>query len=335
MFTVGPTLPDVFGAPVPKGNYADLETKGFELSIGWSDNVTVRDNPLSYNARFTLADNTSKITKFFNPEYMLNDFYEGMTLGEIWGYETEGFFIDQNDINNHADQSRFRSNNAGVILPGDIKFKDLNGDGEITYGNNTVKDPGDRRVIGNSLPRYTYGLQLGASYRNVALSAFFQGVGKRDWYPPSESFYFWGQYNRPYSPIPTSHLGNYYNADPENPNLDAYFPRYSGLLAYNAAGSLAQPQTKYLQDASYLRLKNVTLSYALPTVLTKKIAAQDITVFFTGQNLFTFSNLFKHSKNVDPESIESVNPDTGGAAFGGGNGYPMLKTYTAGINVTF
>lgn len=335
MFTVGPTLPDVFGAAVPKGNYADLDTKGFELSIGWNDNIHISNEPFNYDARFVLADNTSKITKFFNPEYILNDYYEGMMLGEIWGYETEGFFVNQNDIDNHADQSRFKSNNAGVILPGDIKFKDLNGDGEISNGRNTVKDPGDMRVIGNSLPRFTYGFQLGMKYRNVSLSAFLQGVAKRDWYPPSESFYFWGQYNRPYSPLPTSHLGNYYNADPENPNPDAYFPRYSGLLAYNASGALAQPQTKYLQDASYLRLKNITLSYALPDNLIQKIAADDITVFFTGQNLFTFSNLFKYSKNIDPETIESINPDTGDEAFGGGNGYPMLKTYTVGINLTF
>ncbi|MEN6618472.1 MAG: TonB-dependent receptor [Rikenellaceae bacterium] len=334
MFTQGPTIPDVFGAPVPKGNYADLTTTGWELSLSWRDK-TGGKKPLSYGIRVILADNKSEITKYYNPTKNLSDYYEGMVLGEIWGYVTEGLFKDQNDIDTHVNQSKFKSNNAGIIMPGDIKFKNLNGDNEISYGGNTVDNPGDRKIIGNSLPRYTYGINLDFDWNNFSLNMFLQGVGKRDWYPPSESYYFWGQYNRPYSPLPTTMVNNYYNSNPDNPNPNAYFPRYSGLLAYTSSGSLYQTQTRYLQDVSYLRLKNLTFSYNLPKNAVRKIGADNITIFFTGQNLLTFSKLFKNTKNIDPETIETTNPDTGNNAFGGGNGYPMLKTYTFGVNLNF
>jgi TonB-linked SusC/RagA family outer membrane protein len=334
MFTQGPELPAVFGADVPKGNYADLVTNGWELSVSWNSKTKWR-NPLSYGVRLILADNKSKITKYYNPTRSLSDYYEGMVLGEIWGYVTDGLFKDQGEIDNHADQSRFKSNNAGIILPGDIKFRNLNSDDEISPGNNTVDNPGDRQIIGNSMPRYTYGINLDFSMANLSLNLFLQGVGKRDWYPPSESYYFWGQYNRPYSPLPSSMLTDYYNSDPDNPNPDAYFPRYSALLAYTSTGSLYQKQTRYLQDASYLRLKSVTLAYDMPAKIANAIKADKIKLYITGQNLLTFSGLFRHTKNIDPETIEMINPDTGAAAFGGGNGYPIQKSFTLGINLTF
>lgn len=332
MFTPGPTLPEVLGTDVPLGNYADLETKGWEISIGWNDRIKM-SKPLNYGLRFVLADNKATITKYNNPTLSLDDYYEGMQVGEIWGYVTEGLFKDQADIDSHVRQDRIRSNNAGIIYPGDVKFRNLDGDDEISYGDNTVTNPGDRKIIGNSQPRYTYGIQLNADWNNFALSCFFQGVGKRDWYPPSESFYFWGQYNRPYSPLPTHILNNYYNADPDHPDPDAYFPRYSGLIAYSSNGSLSVPQTRYLQDASYIRLKNITLAYTIPLKETKW--AEKINVYITGQNLWTYSGLFKTTKNIDPETIESINPDTNSAAFGGGNGYPILKTVTLGTSITF
>lgn len=334
MFTYGPTLPDVFGSEVPKGNYADMRTSGWEVSLSWRDQ-TGSKHPLKYGIRIVLADNKSVITKYYNPTKSLLDFYEGMTIGEIWGYETEGLFRDEEDIRTHADQSLFRSNSAAKFYPGDIKLRNLNGDEVIGYGNNTVDNPGDRKIIGNSAPRYTYGINIDLEWRNFALSVFGQGVGKRDWYPPKESYYFWGQYNRPYSPLPVRMLGNMYDSNAGQPNPDAYFPRLSGLIANNSAGIAAQTQTRYLQDASYFRLKNLTFSYALPEKIIRKVHISKLNIFFTGQNLFTLTNLSKYSGNIDPETIEEINPDTKESAFGGGNGYPMLKTYTFGLNITF
>src|SRR5690606_9917732 len=149
MFTIGRTLPAVFGATPPKGNYADLETKGWEISLLWRDGIEMASNDLDYSIRLTLADNKAIITKFNNPEKTLDDYYAGMVVGEIWGYTNEGYFIDQEDIDSHADQSRFKTTNARVIHPGDIKLMDINGDGKIDEGTNRVDNPGDRKIIGN------------------------------------------------------------------------------------------------------------------------------------------------------------------------------------------
>jgi TonB-linked SusC/RagA family outer membrane protein len=334
MFTTGPTLPEVFGAAVPKGNNADLRTNGWELAIAWNDAVGGK-KPLRYGVKFTLADNKTVVTKYNNPLKNLDDFYEGMVIGEIWGYVTEGLFKDQADIDSHAAQTRIYANAAGDTRPGDVKFKDLDNDHEITPGSNRADHSGDRRIIGNSEPRYTYGVTLNADWNNFFVSVFFQGVGKRDWYPPAETVYFWGQYNRPYSSVPTHILGNYYDADPNNPNPDAYFPRYTGELANGGHRSLSEVQTGYLQDASYIRMKNLTVGYHLPARWIKAFGLQEASVYFTGQNLWTYSGLFKITRNIDPEMIEAINPDTQGTAFGGGNGYPMLMSFTLGINLTF
>ncbi len=334
MFTVGPTLPDIFGAEVPKGNYADIVTKGWEVSLEWKDSK--KNRPFNYGIKLFMADNISEITRYYNPTKSLNDYYEGMVVGEIWGFVTEGLFKDQADIDSHPSQSLFRSNNTAVMRPGDIKFKKLDNTRDyISTGSNTVDDPGDRKIIGNTSPRYTYGVNLNVDWKNLSLSMFIQGVGKRDWYPPSESYYFWGQYNRPYSPIPTQMLGNIYDEDPSAPNPDAYFPRYSGLTAQNSAGLLRQQQTRYLQNAAYCRLKNITLSYTIPENLIKSAGIDKVTLYITGQNLFTLSGLSAHAANIDPETIESINPDTGTSAFGGGNGYPITKSLTLGLNIKF
>ncbi len=151
----------------------------------------------------------------------MSDYYEGQTLGEIWGYETEGFFIDEADIASHAKQNpQMRASPTGLWFPGDIKLRDLNGDGFINVGENKVGNSGDRRIIGNSAPRYMYGVNLGADWNNIFFSVFFQGVGKQQWYPSTETEMFWGQYNRPYNNIPVFHLGNMWTPE----NTDAYFP---------------------------------------------------------------------------------------------------------------
>jgi TonB-linked SusC/RagA family outer membrane protein len=177
MFTIGLTLPAIFGATPPKGNYADLQTKGWEASLSWHDQLIVAKKPLKYNVRLTLADNRSVIQRYNNPDKLLSDYYEGMVIGEIWGYETEGFFIDQADITSHAKQSpQMRASPTSIWYPGDIKLKDLNGDGFINVGTNRVSDPGDRKIIGNNAPRFTYGINLSADWDNFFFSTFFQGV---------------------------------------------------------------------------------------------------------------------------------------------------------------
>lgn len=333
MYTIGLTPPAVFGATAPKGNYADLETKGWELSLNWNDQLELAQKTFGYSVRFILADNRSVITKYNNPDKLLNDYYEGQVLGEIWGYTTEGFFVDQADIDNHAQQSpQFTAAANGVWAPGDIKFADLNGDGFINPGTNRVSDPGDRRIIGNNEPRYMYGITLGANWNNFYFTTFFQGVMKQDWYPSTEAEFFWGQYNRPYNKVPTFQLGNIWT--PENP--DAYFPRYmSRAAASSTTRTLGAPQTRYLQNVSYIRLKNIQVGYSLPKNLISKIGANNLQVYFSGENLWTNSPLQKRIKHLDVENAVKSDQLFTSSNAGDGYNYPMLKSYSVGLNIVF
>jgi TonB-linked SusC/RagA family outer membrane protein len=333
MFTVGLTAPAVFGATVPKGNYADLQTKGWEASLTWRDKINTK-KPINYNIRLTIADNTSKITKYNNPDKLLSDYYVGQTIGEIWGYTTEGFFIDQADIDSHAKQSpQMRASPTNIWYPGDIKLQDLNNDGFINVGKNTVAESGDRKIIGNAAPRYTYGINLGADWNNFFFSTFFQGVAKQDWYPSTETEFFWGQYNRPYNNIPSFHVGNMWT--PENTN--AYFPRtMSRAASSNTNRTLGVAQTRYLQNVAYIRMKNIQVGYNLPAKWISKIKATTARIYFSGENLFTYSPLYKITKTLDVEN--TVPADQGfnaGSTNGDGYNYPLLKSYSLGLNITF
>ena len=338
MFTRALTPPAVFGVvqeELPRGNYADLTTRGWEASLTWNDQFGSSEKPFRYNVRLMLSDNKTKIDRYNNPDKLLSDYYEGQTLGEIWGYETEGFFIDEADIASHAKQNpQMRASPTGLWFPGDIKLRDLNGDGFINVGENKVGNSGDRRIIGNSAPRYMYGINLGADWNNIFFSVFFQGVGKQQWYPSTETEMFWGQYNRPYNNIPTFHLGNMWTPD----NTDAYFPRtMSRAASSNTNRTLGVAQTRYLQNVAYIRMKNIQIGYNLPSNWINRIGARSLKVFFSGENLFTHSPMYKIVKNtIDVEnavpSDQDLNPNS---TNGDGYNYPMLKSFSFGLNVSF
>lgn len=334
MFTFGLTPPAVFGAAVPRGNYADLTTRGWEASITWRDKIGNGKKPFKYNVRLVLSDNKTVIDKYNNPEKFLNDFYVGQTIGEIWGYETVGFFIDAADVASHAKQNpQMRASPTGLWFPGDIKLRDLNKDGLINVGEDKAGKSGDRRIIGNSSARYLFGVNLGADWNNFSFSVFLQGVGKQQWYPSTEAEMFWGQYNRPYNNIPIFHLGNMWT--PENPN--AYFPRTMSRAASNATTrTLGVAQTRYLQNVAYLRMKNIQIGYNLPSNWTKRIGAQSMRFYFSGENLFTYSPMYRVVKNtIDVENAVRSDRDTNSGNSGDGYNYPMLKSYSLGVNLGF
>lgn len=332
MFTTAVTPPAVFGATAPKGNYADLRTKGWEMTLSWRDKFNLASKPFNYDVRLTLADNRAIITKYNNPEKRLTDYYEGMEVGEIWGYTTEGFFTSADDIAKHANQKLFLSTSSGQTFAGDIKLQDLNGDNIINPGTNTLANPGDRSIIGNAAPRYAYGISLGAEWNNIFLSSFFQGVGRQDWWPSTEAGVFWGQYNRPYNKLPRWHLDNHWT--PDKP--DAYLPRYVSRLANRTGGILREAQTRYLQNIAYLRLKNIQLGYNFPKKLISKISANNARIYISAENIWTWSPLYKHTKDIDPENTgvsDQVFSPNGNA--GDGYNYPMMKGVTFGLSVTF
>ena len=331
MFTLAVTPPAVFGATAPRGNYADLETKGWELTLSWNDKFTVKNKPFNYDLRFTLADNKATITKYNNPDKKLSDYYEGMVIGEIWGYETLGFFTSAADIASHANQSMFLSTSSGQTFPGDIKLADRNKDGVVNPGTSTVGNPGDRFIIGNSSPRYMYGMNLSADWNGIFFSAFFQGVAKQDWFPSTEAGIFWGQYNRPYNKLPKWHLDNHWT--PQTP--DAYLPRYVSRLANRSGGILTYAQTRYLQNVAYIRLKNIQLGYNLPMKLISKIHSTNARVYISAENIWTWSPLYKRTRDIDVENaVVSDQVFTTGNA-GDGYNYSMMKGITFGLSITF
>ncbi|MFT4202495.1 MAG: TonB-dependent receptor [Chitinophagaceae bacterium] len=324
MYTVGPTLPDVFGTDSPKGNYADLTTRGFEISLGYNNSFMLASKPFNYSFKATLADYTARIDRYNNQTGVLTDYYAGQKLGEIWGYVTQGLFQSQAEIDAAPTQTLIKSSSSGLIYPGDIRYADLDGNNAIDYGSNTVSDHGDKKIIGNTTPRYTYSFTTNFDWNRFSLSAFFQGVGKQDWYPSNEAI-FWGQFNRPYNNLPSWHLNNYWTED--NPN--AYFPRYAG---YNA--SLKTVQTRYLQNVAYIRLKNLQLGYSLPESVLQRLHVKSLRVSVIGENLWTWSPLYKRTKDIDVVNIGVSDPDFG-SGYGDGMNYPTLKSYSFNILLNF
>jgi TonB-linked SusC/RagA family outer membrane protein len=335
MLVAGRTLPAVFGASSPKQNAADLDTKGFDLSIHWEDRTTIKDKPFSYNIGIVLSNSESHITKFDNPSKLLNNYYVGQKLGDIWGYTVDGYFESDDAAKNYAvnqdyvNRTRLSSPGDGRNLQaGDLRFVDLNGDNVVNDGKNTLSDHGDLRILGNSLPRFPFGITGAANWNGFSVSVFFQGVGRQDWYPGNETYFFWGVYGRPYySFIPKNFESKIWS--PENPN--AYFPKLRGYVALNGNTELRSVNNKYMQNTAYIRLKNLTIGYDLPKSLLQRVKISNIKVYVSGENIFTATKL--ESKYIDPEQV-SADP-SGSRGDNNARNYPFFKNYSCGLNVTF
>lgn len=310
-----------FGTEAPKVNDGNMRTRGWEISIDGSYNFTP---DLAVYGIATLADSKSTITQWDNPSKLLNQNYAGKTWGEIWGFETDRYFTKDDDMNDKAsnpDQKALASGNF-IYGPGDIKYKNLNGDSVISGGKATATDHGDLKVIGNSQPRYQYSFRLGGSWKNIDLDVFFQGVGKRQ-------LWGWGDVALPLyrgSDIMYDHQLDYWTES----NLNARYPRpYAG----NASGKISglqnggnnfYPQSKYLLNLAYLRLKNVTLGYSFSPELLKRMHLQKLRVYVSAQNL---ADIISHvGVPLDPE-ITTGESDFIGRTF------PFQRSYSFGLQV--
>ncbi len=301
MLTAGQALPAVLGTSVPQENAADMKTVGWEVSLEWNDRLS---NGFGYHIKGVLSDYQASITKFSNPTKLLGTHYVGEKLNEIWGYVSNGLFQSDEDAK-AADQSYLSGGSWGA---GDVKYEDLNNDGKIDIGKNTLDDSGDRKIIGNSTPRYSYGITAGFDYKGFDFEMFWQGIGKRDYWLGGSQF--WGFTDEWCTPL-TSSL-DYWTED----NRDAYFPR---LHHYGVNGGNHQVSTRYLQNAAYLRLKNVVLGYTIPRSITEKVKISRLRVFVQGENLLTFTPLID---SYDPETLNNMT-------------YPINKKISVGLNLTF
>ena len=302
MLVDGEALPAVLGADVPRMNAADLKTLGWELSLEWNDRLPFG---LSYHVKGVLSDYQSTITKFNNPTGLINKYYVGRKLNEIWGYVSNGLFQSDEEAAAHANQSYLYGGKWGA---GDVRYEDLNGDNKINDGDNTLGKPGDRKVIGNSTPRFAYGITAGCEYKGFDFEMFWQGIGKRDWFPGQGSAAYWGFTNEWQTPLTTSL--DYWTTE----NRNAFFPK----LGWNNGGNRVA-STRYLQSASYCRLKSITLGYTIPKAILDKVGVSRLRVYITGENLFTFTPLIKA---FDPETLDNLT-------------YPINKKLAVGLNLTF
>lgn len=320
---ISKAYPAVLGTTGGKENLASMRTNGWELSLTWNDKIEdVAGSPLSYSIGAGLADSYSTITKYDNPTRSLADYYKGQRIGEIWGYVTDGFIKNEAEAKEMATKQSFIST---VWIPGDIRYKDLDGKEGINQGENTVDNPGDRKVIGNTTPRYSYNINLGASWKGFDLRVFFEGIAKRDIWMDSEVF--WGfKTGIWHAAITDYHVDNSWS--PTNPN--AYYP------VPTWSDRSKQTQTKYLQNAAYIRLKDLTLSYTLPKSWLSNIGVEQLRIFASGQNLFVGTKLFKY---LDPDIVSNRRTDSKdgqvGALNADGKVYPFSRTYSFGINLTF
>lgn len=302
-------LPAIFGTSAPSINAGEVETKGFELSLTWRDRI----GGFRYDITAGLSDYRGVVTRYPNPTRILTDWFEGRRIGDIYGYTTTGLYAS--DV--AAEAALPSSFSAKKWLGGDAIYVDLDNSGRIDNGSNTADKPGDLSVIGNNTPRYSYNLSTNMQWKNFDLNIFLQGVAKRDVWVGTN--YFWGingdRWQSSYFSIHRDHW------TPEN--TSAYFPKFY-MNAVDAAKS-QQVQSRYLQNAAYLRVKNVQLGYTLSPETLSRLKIAQLRFFVGAENLLTFTKMVK---TLDPEL----------AAIDGGQGngkvYPLQRTFTFGLNFT-
>lgn len=283
------TYPDILGTNAPKSNAADLQTKGWELAATWKNQI---NDDWYYGVTLALSDSQAEITKYDNPTGSLNEYYVGQKIGEIWGYKVEdgrnGIFQTDAEVAGWADLTKM---NFIGWRAGDLKYQDINGDGVVDRGNETLDNPGDRTIIGNSSMRYRFGLNLDLRYKNWTLTSFFQGILKGDYLPPNGNWVAFYPFN-------AGHVEKYYVTDswtPDNP--DAYFHAAETGTNNNGKKNL-QENSRYLQDASYVRLKQLNLNYRVPQNIVDLLRVQSLSFYYSGQNLWEAT---KMRKPLDPE----------------------------------
>lgn len=283
--------PSSLGITPAMTNAGEVENKGWELTLNWKSNI---GKDFKYNIGFNLSDVKNKVVDlrgYESPTDELTTRIEGEPLNAIFGWETLGICEDEATYEKYKDVMKTYNNNWGI---GDIIIKDRSGNGSIGAE--------DKTVIGNQIPRFTYGLNLGFEYKGFDFSCFFQGVGKADGYVLDELLTPMG--------LNSARKEHYYETfDPANPKPGCYFPRT--LEATYNYGYMEH----WVQDASYLRLKNLQIGYTFDIKGFNRFR-----VYLSGQNLFTITNF----RTWDPET-----------PVGSRGSYPQVAVYSAGINLNF
>lgn len=284
-------IPYTVGLDAPYQNAGKVKNVGWELGASYADKI----GQVGYNARLALSDVQNEIVSLEGT----GPFISGRTIRQVgnpidafYGYQTAGLFGSD-------EEAAAATKQFGTLKAGDVRYVDQNGDGVI--------NPDDRVVLGSNIPRYTYSLNLGFTFKGFDLTTFFQGVGKVDSYLDGGGIWAFDTGSTAYE----HHKDRW---TPENPN--ASYPR----LTFNETNNY-QISDYWMINGAYLRLKNIALGYSLPTSLVNKLKMKGIRVNVSGQNLLTFSNF------IDGFDVETP--------MGGTGRYPIVKVYSAGLNVNF
>lgn len=307
-------VPQIFGAALPDYNVAKVQNQGWEATVDYRLRGPVVTQSFSLN----IADSKNKLlalTGGTTQQIVNQDVFQlirkvGQPITQYYGYETNGFFQNQADIDKSPKPA------GAIVGPGDLKFKDLNGDGII--------DDKDKTVLGNPFPRYTFGFTYTIAAKGFDLQLFIQGVGKRDQFLRGELV---EPFHYNYGATLYDHQTDFWT--PENP--DARFPRLAAIGSASNTYNWRTGSDLYKFNAAYVRLKNVNIGYTFSRNVTNKVGIQKIRVSLIGQNLITLTRL----KFIDPETTEFGNNLSLGTYSNSARSYPLPVFYGAGLNLTF
>jgi TonB-linked SusC/RagA family outer membrane protein len=307
-------VPRVFGAGLPDYNVAKVRNKGWEATVSYNFNTSAVSHSISFN----IADSKNKLLTLTGgtTEQIINqDVFQlirkvGQPITQYYGYETNGFFQNQADIDASPKIA------GATVGAGDLKFKDRNSDGVI--------DEKDKTVLGNPFPRFTFGFTYRLAFKGIDFSFFIQGVGKRDAFLRGELV---EPFHYNYGQTLYDHMTNYWT--PENP--DARYPRLAAIGSASNTYNWRTGSDLYKYDAAYARLKNVNIGYTFPKSISKKAGMERLRISLIGQNLYTLTKM----KFIDPETTEFGNNVSVGSSSNSARSYPLPVFYGAGIDITF
>lgn len=306
-----PTVPSVYGGAVPAYNAGIVGNRGWEVSLGYH----VKTGSFYHDFNINIANTQNKVISFNGVQIHTEDvdaatiIQNGLPINAYYGYKTAGFFQSYADIKNSPIPS------GATLQPGDLKFKDLSGNGTI--------GPEDRTVLGDAFPHYTFGFTYALTWKGFDLNFLIQGVGKRAMMLRGETVTpFQGNYG--YTMY--THQLDFWT--PVNPGA-----RYPALTAPGSASYVnnwQNPSTLFLYDGAYARLKNIALGYTLPSQIASKLGMQKLRAYMNAQNLFTLAA----TKFTDPETTEfNSNMGVGGA--NSVRNYPTPVYYGIGLDIEF
>lgn len=302
-------LPHVVGINVPSANVGLLKTNGWEIELSWRDQI----GDFKYNVGLNLSDSNSILEKYDGRSTVsegIVSLLEGYPMNTIWGYKTDGYWASKEEYTTYkAEHPGYKSFGDANISGGDIRYVAIGDpDHTIGAGNGVPGDSGDLVQLGDCNSHYLYSVNLGFSWKGFDVSAMIQGVGKRNVLIDTKTIAPFAQSaNMPW----TIHR-DYWTED----NQDAFWPRlyhYNNGEIFNFHAS-----DRWIQDASYIRLKNIQVGYTIPF----KKGIQNMRVYFSGQDVWF------HSKMLGVFDPEVGNTATASV-------YPFFATWSLGVNVTF